>query len=156
MKEKFLKLLLKVVWPWILSKIWPAIQEKIANSITDLLMKLIDKIQDFFSKKSEKYREEAKENFRSAGEDYRNAKTEEGRRYSEKWMLIWKSKAEEFAQDSVEMDDYLKNLKEEVEKSVNKAVDIGNDDLKADGEGGVSYNGKSIALPSLDKDIFKK
>ena len=155
MKEKLLKLLLNTIWPWILEKIWPAIQAKIVNAIIDLLMVMIDNIRDFFSKRSEKHREEAKENFKSAAEDYRNAKTEEGRKYAEKWMHIWKSKADEFAKDSIEMDEYLKNLKEEVEKGIGEVVDIEDGSLNEDGRGGVLYDGNSIALPSLKKDKSK-
>lgn len=95
-----LKLLLRTVWPWVVSAVWPHVQAWLAREMSALLLRLMDKVRGKVNDRLERRGQDALARAKQAEARAAGATTEADRVQLEATARVWREVAEQFRQEN--------------------------------------------------------
>lgn len=145
-----IKIVVTIVWPWILSNVWPILQKQIVNVSIIVIDWLVKKIKDYFSSKSEARAEQAEEKAESATRNAENSADDQEAENYRKEAAVWKQVAEQYRQDLEESKRKISEYETEAKSNIKDKIKELKPNLSSDsGTLNLSVNGSSHNLPKI-------
>lgn len=116
--KQAMNFILKGIWPWIVKHVWPSIKEHVVELIMILLKKLVEKIKDYFNKRSKEQEREAEEKAEQA-EEKAKAATDKSEAHEYRAIAqVWREVAEKHR---IERDEYKAKLESLLQEQMEEA-----------------------------------